>query len=102
MADERKPLTDIRLFRTENGGWVIRTEADDFGRTSASGTYAYSSDRDLMDALPGLIGYSEYAKDVVNAVTRELTGNEKDDGGFWRGFREGYLSTRRDGYENGD
>lgn len=56
MADEHKPLTDMRMFRTVNGGWVIRTDHDDFGRSTSGGTYSYSSDKDMLEALPDLIG----------------------------------------------
>ena len=55
MAEERKPLIAFRMFRTVNGGWVIRPGIEDYGRSDGPG-YAYTSDIDMLQALPVLIG----------------------------------------------
>lgn len=57
MAEERKPLTIFQMARTLNGGWCIYCGDGDYGRRQE--TYSYSSDRDMLAALPGLIGCGE-------------------------------------------
>jgi len=55
MAEERKPLTDFRLHRTQNGGWVISELNDQRDMGMRPFMYSYSSDADMLAALPGLI-----------------------------------------------
>lgn len=55
MSDERKPLTDFRMTKTLNGGWVIMVGSGDYG--GRPDTHAFTSSADMLDALPELIGH---------------------------------------------
>jgi hypothetical protein len=50
--EERKPLDDFSVRKTDNGGWVVWQSMDRVYE------YAFASDRDMLAALPGLIGYN--------------------------------------------
>jgi hypothetical protein len=85
MADERKPLTDFRATKAANGGWIITQVFDDY---VIPASLAYSSDHDMLAALPELIGV-------------------RDDRDRERG-KQWYFATMQqnlrtgDGYESGD
>lgn len=53
MAEESRPLTDFRLTRSLNGGWILSVSVS---FATQADTYSYSSDHDMLAALPELIG----------------------------------------------
>jgi hypothetical protein len=73
MAEERKPLTAFKARRAQNGGWIIYEDMGDLGGFPIS--HAYTSDRDMLAALPELIGAKKPADDMseIDRIMRGIT-----------------------------
>jgi hypothetical protein len=56
MVDEsaRKPLTDFRVVKALNGGWILTPNDRDPGYRPDA--HAFTNAADMLAALPGLIG----------------------------------------------
>jgi hypothetical protein len=94
MSEERK-IEAFSARRTRNGGWLIMIRDDRLDRVGTiAPEYAYSSDHDMLAALPELIGAGPSLAELE--TLEAIAKSQMRDVEVLDGYRF------KDGYENGD